>query len=262
MSEAGSMANGYASNLRQSEDTKDLVAAFTTAQQAFKALKKDRNVKVETRGGGSYRFGYATFDELVDMLREAFKDKDLSFMQPVTMDDKGNIVLVTRLQHKSGQWMESTLPLPKIEKDFQAFGSAVTYLTRYALRTMMGVAVDEDDDGVKAQGNKFIEREDRSRPKPHDVEETYAYLTPAGEIDVIRAEGGAPAHKVWVSVVQDELGGVEARHLEAVKAWWVRQQPHLTKLREKHPEAASLAEATYKARVKVLEAEVAEKEPA
>jgi hypothetical protein len=263
MSETAPIPNYCVSHLRQSEETKELVAAFTEAQTKFTALKKDRAVEVQTRGGGKYSFGYATFDELVDMIRSAFKENGLSFMQPITTDASGNLILVTRLQHKSGQWQESHIPLPKIGNEYQAFGSAVTYLKRYTLTAVMGASTEEDDDANKAQGNKFTKREDRSPPKPHDAEESYPYLCPPdGPIDVIRAEGGKPAHEVWLIEVQNVLAGAGVTHLPMVKGWWAKQEPHLKKLAEKRPETAKLADATYKARVKVLEAEVAEKEPA
>ena len=62
--------------------------------------------------------------------------------------------VVVRLVHgPSGQWIEGALPLvlPDHGADVQRLGSAITYVRRYLLCTMLGlVAADEDDDGAAA----------------------------------------------------------------------------------------------------------------
>lgn len=54
--------------------------------------------------------------------------------------------VLTRLVHPSGQWLEGTVSAMLPAGDPQAVGSAITYLRRYALAAMVGVA-PEDDDG-------------------------------------------------------------------------------------------------------------------
>lgn len=74
----------------------------------------------------------------------------------VTQTLAGENVLVTRVWHaKSGQWIESRLPLLLVKADPQGQGSAITYARRYALKALFGM-VDADDDGNKAS----------ERPKP------------------------------------------------------------------------------------------------
>jgi hypothetical protein len=55
--------------------------------------------------------------------------------------------------HTSGEWLRSIFPLnaqaSKQTNEMQALGSGITYLRRYALCAMLGIA-QEDDDGVKA----------------------------------------------------------------------------------------------------------------
>lgn len=57
--------------------------------------------------------------------------------------------LYTRLVHTSGQWIESSCPLPQLN-DMQKLGSAITYARRYSLSAICGIAADEDDDGNEA----------------------------------------------------------------------------------------------------------------
>lgn len=59
------------------------------------------------------------------------------------------VSVTTRFVHASGQWMESTLSTLIADGTVWPMGSAITYLSRYGLAAMAGVAL-EDDDGVRA----------------------------------------------------------------------------------------------------------------
>ena len=92
---------------------------------------------------------------------------------------------MTRLLHESGQWMECEIPLPTLGDSLQDFGSAVSYVRRYAVSAMLNITADEDDDGNTAAGNHVADaprhaegRRGPARPVPHNG--------PA------RAETGAP----------------------------------------------------------------------
>lgn len=59
------------------------------------------------------------------------------------------VSILTRLMHASGQWLEDRVSTMLPTGDPQAVGSAITYLRRYALQSVAGVA-PEDDDGEAA----------------------------------------------------------------------------------------------------------------
>lgn len=61
------------------------------------------------------------------------------------------VSVLTRLSHASGQWMEDSLSAMLPTGDPQSVGSAISYLRRYALQSVAGVA-PEDDDGEAALG--------------------------------------------------------------------------------------------------------------
>lgn len=61
------------------------------------------------------------------------------------------VSVLTRLAHTSGQWMEDVVSTMLPTGDPQSVGSAITYLRRYALQSVAGVA-PEDDDGEAAHG--------------------------------------------------------------------------------------------------------------
>ncbi len=55
----------------------------------------------------------------------------------------------TRLLHLSGQWLEDAVSTMLPTGDPQSIGSAITYLRRYSLQSVAGIA-PEDDDAEKA----------------------------------------------------------------------------------------------------------------
>ena len=81
--------------------------------------------------------------------------------------------------------METSIPLPTPGGDPQSFGSAVTYLRRYAVTALLGIASDEDDDANRAAGNHIKDvtpRHERLRDEAGRTIDPVAALT-------IRAKG-------------------------------------------------------------------------
>lgn len=62
------------------------------------------------------------------------------------------VSVLTRITHSSGQWMEDIVSTMLPTGDPQSVGSAITYLRRYALQSVAGVA-PEDDDAERAHAN-------------------------------------------------------------------------------------------------------------
>jgi hypothetical protein len=127
----------------------ELAAALAKAQVAFPSVVKDKKVTVTTKTGGSYSFTYAPLDSILNAVRKPLADNDLVVVQ---MLDDGD--LVTSLFHSSGGAVSGRVALPT-ETDIKAFGSAITYLRRYAIQAMLGIAAEDDDDGSRATGDEI-----------------------------------------------------------------------------------------------------------
>lgn len=149
--------------MQRSAEIGALAEALAKAQGEFVNPSRNREVTVRTKTGGSYKFSYATFDAILDVIRKPLANNGLSFVQGVS---EGK--LVTTLMHASGQWLETVTPI-LVKQDGndanQALGSAITYAKRYALTAILGVAADEDDDANSADGNTIMEQTDRA-PAP------------------------------------------------------------------------------------------------
>jgi len=129
-----------------------LALALSKAQSQFPPIPRSREVTVQTKTGGSYKFKYATLDTILESVRKPLSDNGLAICQLI---DDG--ALVTLLLHESGATLEGRVLLPNSPGDtVQQLGSAITYLRRYALQAALGIAAEEDDDGNASSGNRVM----------------------------------------------------------------------------------------------------------
>ena len=130
--------------MERSELINELAMALSKAQANFGAIKK-------TGSNPMFKSQYSTFDDVLAVVRQPLADNGLAFTQMLDTVE-GAHTMTTYLMHTSGQWMSATvsvIPMAgnKGTNEVQVFGSALTYMKRYALAAMLGVAGDEDDDG-------------------------------------------------------------------------------------------------------------------
>jgi len=128
-----------------SEQINELSTALAKAQGTIASAKKDRE-------NPFFKSSYADLASVWDACRKPLSDNGLSVVQTTDITDKG-VFLVTMLAHASGQWISGILPIRPVKDDPQGMGSAITYMRRYALAAIAGVAPEEhDDDGNEASG--------------------------------------------------------------------------------------------------------------
>lgn len=161
---SGPLALAAHSKMRESADIAKIAPALVRAQGAMASPPRNRSVQVRTQTGGAYTFSYATLDKITDMMRDALAANGLCVLQPIVNTERG-AVLVTRLLHESGQWMECEIPLPPLGSSPQAFGSIVTYVRCYAVSAMLNISADEDDDANRATGNHYAEAPARAESR-------------------------------------------------------------------------------------------------
>lgn len=131
-----------------SETLGELATALAKAQVEFPAVHKTRTARIKT-DKGEYSYVYADLSDVLDAIRKPLADNGLTITQPIVLE-QGATVLVSRLLHASGQWIESTYPLPNYSRP-QEMGSAITYARRYTLCALLGITAEDDDDGQTAQ---------------------------------------------------------------------------------------------------------------
>ena len=131
--------------MQSSEQINELASALSKAQgEITGALKDSANPFFKSR--------YADLASCWDAARGPLSKHGLSVTQfPAAIDDFKTEVLITRLMHSSGQWLQSSMLLKCKDDTSQAQGSSITYARRYAFAAVVGVA-QIDDDGNAASG--------------------------------------------------------------------------------------------------------------
>lgn len=125
--------------MRTSESIDQLTKSLITAQKSIKHAQKDA-------ANSHFRNEYATLASVIDASKAVLLENGINVFQG-TMGLK----LVTRLQHTSGQFIESETDLVMSKQDMQGMGSAITYARRYGLAAILNMS-QEDDDGNGASG--------------------------------------------------------------------------------------------------------------
>jgi len=134
-----------------------------------------------------YRSKYVQLkDVLVEAKRVCLANGFIFIQSPQIENEKP--VLKTVLIHGSGKELESTLPLVvKDDNDPQKFGSAITYMRRYALMTILGIE-EADDDGNKGSGVSLIAGQGTTIPPSRQPAQT----APTGRDLGVCKDCGAP----------------------------------------------------------------------
>jgi len=133
----------------------ELYGAMAKAQGAFQPIVKNREVEITMKSGGKFKFRYADLEEILAKTRPALSANGLALMQTIGHSAQGQ-VLICVLAHSSGGSICSEAPLPSA-RDFadpKALGAAISYLRRYLVTAMLGVAADDDlDEEVQGIGS-------------------------------------------------------------------------------------------------------------
>ncbi len=132
-----------------SEQLNELAAALAKAQAQMHAADADGVGEVE-RDGCTQSYRYATLTSVWKTARKPLTRNGLSVLQTCEPGNRDELRLTTTLLHESGQWVSGTEVVPISVPTPQSFGSALTYARRYGVAAMVGLCVEEDDDGLAA----------------------------------------------------------------------------------------------------------------
>lgn len=135
-----------------SKETDKIFSALAIAQGEFSCAGEGAN-------NPYFNSKYANFLSLKKASQKHLTKNGLCVLHiPKTIDGRRH--LVTLIGHSSGQWIRGDMevPMPKSETTLdkrgqekkvnilQAMGSSITYLCRYAYKSMLGITTGEDKD--------------------------------------------------------------------------------------------------------------------
>ena len=133
----------------------------------FKSLADfQQEVPVIHKATQGYGYTYADLPTIFQEINPLLKKHGLGFTQLIN-----GVQIATCLFHiESGESIESKIDIPqgvvlKGMNEFQVLGSAITYLRRYALSSILGIVTDKDTDAsgeqVKQEDKKLVLSNDR-----------------------------------------------------------------------------------------------------
>lgn len=162
--------------MRVSDTLGELASALAAATAELENVGKGHKAQA-----GRATYSYANIADVLRECRPVLARHGLSVVAGQDLEDEA-VVVVSRLLHKSGEWIETDCRVPVDRQGgIHGVGSAITYARRYALLALIGIAA-EDDDGKTAQAAKpkrrapepDLDLEPRGRPSMTAVEEGLA----------------------------------------------------------------------------------------
>jgi hypothetical protein len=159
--------------MRQSESIAELAKALAGAQGEMENAGRNAS-------NPHFKSRYADLAEIINTTRPVLAAHGLAVVQfPGYVDGIAHVETI--LMHGSGEFVASTTSAPVVKSDPQGVGSAITYLRRYSLAAVCGIAQEDDDANAASQP--------RSRPVEAMAEEVQRRSTEASRLAVPATEG-------------------------------------------------------------------------
>lgn len=145
--------------MNKSDTIAELAKALAAAQGEIENASKNS-------ANPHFKSKYADLAEVLNTVRPVMSKHGISISQFPAFDS-GIASVETIVMHTSGEWMTGTSSAPVTKQDAQGVGSALTYLRRYSLAAIAGIA-QEDGDGNGAVGGQQ-KRQQLAPPDPKAV---------------------------------------------------------------------------------------------
>lgn len=124
------------------------ISKIATALIAFQ-IKADKIGK--DANNPFFKSKYASLSHIQEAIQMPLAESGLAYSQ---MPDGENGLTTILIHAESGEYFQSTYQMKPVKDDPQGRGSAITYQKRYALTAILGLNIDDDDDGNTASGTK------------------------------------------------------------------------------------------------------------
>lgn len=201
-----------------------LYGALAKAQGQFAPIIKDRNAKIQMKAGGEYSYRYADLASVIDAVRPALAAHGLAMFQLIDQGSDGSIMVGGVLAHEGGGRIESWMGW-SVQGDIKSLASTITYLRRYVLTALLGVAAEDDDDAVQAPSGRPVSKAPPARseappprpklepgPKPPPAAKAPPKGAPEHHPDFAKAQGRFFARLSEIGVRYEDLAAYEEAH--------------------------------------------------
>lgn len=141
--------------MNKSESIDELAKALVKFQGSMEAINKDSS-------NPFFKSTYASLDAIIDAVRKPLSDVGLAYVQLPC----GTCGLRTILMHSSGQFVEEVYEMTPADSKPQSIGSALSYMRRYSLASILGLRMEDDDgNAVSTPTKKSGQKETWHRPR-------------------------------------------------------------------------------------------------
>jgi hypothetical protein len=131
--------------MEKSSSIQNIAKALITFHVKVEKIKKDAT-------NPFFHSKYASLSNILEAIQTPLLESGLAFTQLPSGEDG----MITLLMHaESGEYIQSDYIVKPVKSDPQSKGSAITYQRRYALCSVLGLNIEEDDDGNAATGNTY-----------------------------------------------------------------------------------------------------------
>lgn len=150
-------------DLQKDWEANEARKAYNHAIAEFKknppVISKNKTVSYTTSKGET-KYNHASLDHVVEIVAYALSEHGLSHSWRTGQNDKGQVTVTCVLSHALGHSEETPLSSSPDtsgnKNNIQGIGSAVTYLERYTLLAITGLATTEQDDDDGEGTTTFI----------------------------------------------------------------------------------------------------------
>jgi len=140
-------------NLHLTWEKEQAKKAYWEAMTAFKAnppeIDKDKKVSYKTTAGTT-AYNHASLGNVTEKINTELSKHGLSASW-ITTQEADKVSVTCRIAHVNGHFEETSLTASPDnsggKNNIQALGSTITYLERYTILALTGLATYEDDDG-------------------------------------------------------------------------------------------------------------------
>ena len=137
--------------------TPKLAAALAKVQARLPKLERDREVTVRQKNGDTYSYKYATLANVSEAVLPLLAEHGLAFTAMPGTGSDGKMCVRYSLMHESGEALTGEFPISG-EGGIQMIGGRITYIRRYVLSAVVGIAADEDDESRLADEPRQAQR--------------------------------------------------------------------------------------------------------
>lgn len=177
-----------------------------------------------TEDASGHHGKYATLGACLGVVKPVLAEHDLAVQQYNRPGADGKVVVVTRIWHTSGEWLEDEGLAMAAPSDPQKVGGAVTYARRYSLTTFFAISTTDDDgqaatDHMRASTTTTRQQAPQAAQAPPDDD---GYCEAATRVyNSLRSNASTVGEhmKAWRAEQGDNVPGFSLADLDGDHTW-------------------------------------------